>query len=198
MLGDPEPGTPSSPSAPPTVSPAVRFGEYVAECGIVVSPADEFDGYAVTVALPPDWALFDPESLGELPGKQIWGWPADPFIERFGANAVLSLSRIGATPDPAELFAMLCESQMHIVEGTRERGRSLTAATEGPGVVGLQFLDFTTEQFGRIGSASRTRIIPAGSQTLVAQLTVTALVDSQVDFAEMSLTVGRLVKAGSG
>jgi hypothetical protein len=180
------------------VSPAVRFGEYVAECGIVVSPADEFDGYAVTVALPPDWALFDPESLGELPGKQIWGWPADPFIERFGANAVLSLSRIGATPDPAELFAMLCESQMHIVEGTRERGRSLTAATEGPGVVGLQFLDFTTEQFGRIGSASRTRIIPAGSQTLVAQLTVTALVDSQVDFAEMSLTVGRLVKAGSG
>jgi hypothetical protein len=74
----------------------------------------------------------------------------------------------------------------------------VTAATEGPGVVGLQFLEFTTEEFGRIGSASRTRIIPAGSQTLVAQLTVTALVDSPVDFADMGLTVAPRDTAGPG
>ena len=72
----------------------------------------------------------------------------------------------------------------------------MTAATEGPGVVGLQFLEFTTEEFGRIGSASRTRIIPAGSQTLVAQLTVTALVDSPVDFADVGLTVAPGEAAG--
>ena len=189
MLGDPGPATASPPSATPTMSPAVRFEEYVAARGIPVTPADEFDGYSVTVALPPDWALFDPQFLGELPGKRFWGWPADPFIERFGANAVLSLSRIGAAPDPAELFAMLCESQMHIIEGTRERARTLAAAPEGPGVVGLLFLEIPTEEFGRIGSASRTRIVPAGSQTLIAQLTVTALVESPVDFADTGLTV---------
>ncbi len=189
MLGDPGPATASPPPATPAVTPAVRFEDYVAERGIPVAPADEFDGYSVTVALPPDWSLFDPQSLGELPGKRVWGWPADPFIERFGANAVLSLSRVGAAPDPAELFAMLCESQMHMIEGTRERARSVTAATEGPGVVGLQFLEFSTEEFGRIGSASRTRIVPAGSQTLIAQLTVTALVESPVDFADTGLTV---------
>lgn len=186
MLSDPGAGNPSH---FPTGPAAMRFEQYVAVNGIAVTPADKFEGYAMTVVLPPDWALFDPEKLGELPGKRVWGWPADPFIERFGANAVLSLSRIGAAPDPAELFAMLCESQIHLIEGTQERARSLTAATEGPGIVGLQFLEMLTEEFGRIGSASRTRIAPAGSQTLIAQLTVTALVDSPVDFADMGLTM---------
>jgi hypothetical protein len=137
--------------------------------------------------------LFDPdflgEFLGELPGKRMWGWTADPFIKRFGANAVLSMSRVGASLDPTEVFGMLCEWQINMVEGTRERGRAVAAATDGPGIVGQLFLEIPTEDYGLIGSASRTRIIPAGPETLIAQLTVTALVDSPVDFADTGLTV---------
>lgn len=176
--------------------PTVRFDEYVAERRIVVTPTDEFDGYSVTVGLPPDWELFDPAVLGELPGKLIWGWPADPFIDRFGANAVLSMSRVRASLDPIEVFAMLCEWQTHMVEGTRERARTVATATDGPGVVGLLVIEVATETYGRVGSASRTRIIPAGPETLIAQLTITALIESPVDFADTGLTVAQVELTG--
>jgi hypothetical protein len=186
VIGDRDSGIPPHPQTAP---PAVRFDDYVAVHGIVVTPCDDFDGYAVTVGLPPDWAVLDTDIVGELPGKQIWAWPNDPLIERFGANAVLSLSRVTASLDPAEVFAMLCESQKQIVAGTRERSRALRAATDGPGVDGLQLLEISTEDYGRVASASRTRIVPAAAETLIAQLTITALVDSPVDFADTGLSV---------
>ena len=46
-----------------------------------------------------------------------------------------------------------------------------------------------THELGTIDSASQTRIITAGQETLIAQLTVTALHDSPVDRAHIWLTV---------
>jgi hypothetical protein len=191
LIGAAGSNSPSCPQTfqPQTDPPAVRFDQYVAERGIVVTPTDEFDGYSVTVGLPPDWALFDRGFLGELAGKRVWGWPADPCAERFGANAVLSVSRVRASLDPTEVFTMLSEWQTHMVEGTRERSRAVGPATDGPGVVGMLFMEIATDEYGVVGSASRTRIVLAGSDTLIAQLTVTALIASPVDFADMGLTV---------
>jgi hypothetical protein len=170
---------------------AVRFDEFVADTGIVVTPAEEFDGFAVSVILPPDWEPLDSEQFTGMPGTRAWAWPADPGIERvrFAANAVLSMSRVEAALDPAEVFSMLCEWQVHMVQGTRERNRALELASEGPGVVGTLMMEITTDDYGPIASVSRTRIVPAGPQILIAQLTITALLDSPIDKANIGLTV---------
>lgn len=172
-------------------TPAVRFDEFVADNGIAAAPADQFDGFAVSVILPPDWALLDVEPYNTVPGTRAWAWPADPCIERhhFGANAVLSMSVVEASLDPAEVFAMLCEWQLHMVGDTHERRRALEPATEGPGVVGTLMMEITTSEYGPVASVSRTRIIPAGEQTLIAQLTITALLDSPIDKAHIALIV---------
>lgn len=177
---------------------AVRFDEFVADNGIAVVQTDQFDGFAVSVILPPDWEPLDTEPYDTMPGTQAWFWPADPCTERhhFGANAVLSTSRVEASLDPAEVFAMLCEWQVHMVGDTHERHRALEPATEGPGVVGTLMMEITTSGYGPIASVSRTRIIPAGEQTLIAQLTITALLDSPIDKAHIALTVAPSDAAG--
>lgn len=169
----------------------MRFDEFVADNGIAVVQADQFDGFAVSVILPPDWAPLDIEPYNSVPGTQAWAWPADPCIERhhFGANAVLSMSRVEASLDPAEAFAMLCEWQVHMVGDTHERHRALEPATEGPGVVGTLMMEITTSKYGPVASVSRTRIIPAGEQTLIAQLTITALLESPIDKALLAQLV---------
>lgn len=169
----------------------VRFDQFVADNGIAVLPADQFDGFAVSVVLPPDWPPLDIEPYNSVPGTRAWAWPADPCIERhhFGANAVLSMSVVEAPLDPAEVFAMLCEWQVHMVGDTHERHRALEPTTEGPGVVGTLMMEITTSEYGPVASVSRTRIIPAGEQTLIAQLTITALLDSPIDKAHIALTV---------
>ena len=170
---------------------AVRFDEFVADNGIVVTLTDHFGEFAVSVVLPPDWEPLDTEPYDTMPGTQAWFWPADPCIERhhFGANAVLSMSRVGAALDPAEVFTMLCEWQLHMAGDTQEQHRVLEPATEGPGVIGTLMVEITTSEYGPIASVSRTRIIPAGPQTLIAQLTITALLDSPIDKAHIALTV---------
>lgn len=76
-----------------------------------------------------------------------------------------------------------------MVEGTRECSRAVGPAIDGPGVVGMLFMEIASDAYGVVGSASRTRIVPAGPDTLIAQLTITALIESPVDFADTGLTV---------
>jgi hypothetical protein len=172
-------------------TPAVRFDDFVALHGIGVSSADEFDGYAVAVVLPPDWEEFD-----AVPGSKVWSWRADPFIAKFGANAVLTMSRVAAPLDSAEVFDMLCEWQLHMVPGVRLRHRGQQPAVEGPGIVGSLLMDIDTTEYGLIDSASRTRIITTEEETLIAQLTITALNDSPVDRAHIRLAVALADAAG--
>jgi hypothetical protein len=167
--------------------PAVRFDDFVALHGIAVSPVEDFDGYAVAVVLPPDWEEFD---------AKVWSWRGDPFISKFGANAVLTMSRVAAPLDPAEVFDMLCEWQLHMVPGVRLRNRGQQPAVEGPGIVGSLLMDIDTTEYGLVDSASRTRIITTGEETLIVQLTITALHDSPVDRAHIRLAVASADVAG--
>lgn len=83
---------------------------------------------------------------------------------------------------------MLTEQQLQSVPGCREIHRELAAATEGPGVMGVLAMQITHE-LGTIDSVSRSRIITAEQETLIAQLTVTALHDSRVARANIWLSL---------
>jgi hypothetical protein len=84
---------------------------------------------------------------------------------------------------------------MQSVPGCHELHRDLAAATERAGVAGALAMQITHE-LGTIDSVSRTRIITTEQETLIAQLTVTALHDSPVDRSNVWLTVRMDAAAG--
>jgi hypothetical protein len=98
------------------------------------------------------------------------------------------MHRVETALDPAEVFAMLVEQQLQVAPASSELRRELTAATEGAGIKGLLAMQIAHE-LGTIDSASQSRIITAEQETLIAQLTVTALHDSPVDRAHVWLSV---------
>lgn len=168
----------------------MRFDEFMAGYGVVMSPVDRFDGFAVDVGVPPDWEPFD-----SAVGIGVWVCRSDPCIDQFCANAVLTLHRAEASLDAGEVFAMLGEQQLQSVPGCREIHRELAAATEGPGAMGVLEMHITHE-LGTIDSVSRSRIIATEQETLIAQLTVTALHDSPVERANIWLAVRKGGVAG--
>lgn len=161
----------------------MRFDEFVEKYGIAVSPFDRFVGFAVEVGVPPGWEPFD-----STPGMRVWVCRSDPRIEEFCANAVLTMHRVEAALDAGEVFTMLVEQQLQSVPGCHELHRELTVATEGAGSVGALAMQIA-QKLGTIDSVSRSRIITAERDTLIAQLTVTALHDSPMDRANIWLSV---------
>lgn len=161
----------------------MRFDEFLTHRNLPAVTVDRFDGYTVQVGLPEDWA-----PLNSTPGVKVWAWTADPNLAVFCANAVLTMHRIPAALDPAEVFVMLCQQQLHMLPGSVERGRELTAAADGPGVAGALAMDIASEH-GTLDSRSHTRILSEHHQTLIAQLTITALPDSPLDRPAIWLTV---------
>lgn len=160
----------------------MRFDEFVRESGVSVSPVDRFVGFVVEVGVPPGWEPFD-----SAVGVRVWVCRSDPFIDVFCANAVLTMHRVEAPLDPGEAFAMLVEQQVQSVPDCHELRCEHAAATEGAGIVGLLAMQIAHE-LGTVDSVSRSRIITAEQETLIAQLTVTALHDSPVDRAHVWLT----------
>jgi len=118
----------------------------------------------------------------------------DPSVEEFRANAVLTMHRVEAALEPAEVFTMLCEQQLQSVPGTHEQHRDLAAAAEGPGAAGSLSMRINSD-LGPIDSVSRSRIITTGQEVLIAQLTATALHDSPADGAPTWITVQRVTLA---
>jgi len=169
----------------------MRFDEFVNKHGLAVSPVDQFAGLVVQVGVPPGWEPFD-----SAPGVRVWVCRSDPCLPEFCANAVLTMHRVGAVLDPAKVFAMLADQQLQSVPGCREVRREVAAATEGAGVVGVLGMQITHE-LGMIDSVSQSRIITAGQETMVAQLTVTALHDSPVDRADVWLSARPGATAGA-
>lgn len=170
----------------------LRFDEFVERAGISVSPVDRFSGCVVEVGAPPGWELLD-----SAVGVRVWVCRTDPRIDEFCANAVLTMHRVEALLDAREALTMLVEQQLESVPGCHELHREIAAATEGAGVVGALAMQITHE-LGTIESVSRSRIITTEQETLIAQLTVTALHDSPVDRANVWLTVRAGAEAGSG
>jgi|GEM_PF-3843274 len=161
----------------------MRFDEFVATHGVATSPTERFAGLVVEVEAPPDWELFD-----SALGVRVWVRRDDPCIEQFCANAVLTMHRLQVALDAGEVFAMLTEQQLRTVPGSRELHRELAAADGGVGMAGVLFMQIN-DQPGTIDSISRCRIITTERETLIAQLTVTALHESPVDRAHVRLTV---------
>lgn len=152
----------------------MRFDGYAQTHNVVIKPVDHFDGLEVEVGLPPEWEPFD-TSLG----FQVWIWRGDPHIAEFGANAVLTMHTVEKPLDSTEVFAMLCEQQKLMVPGAQELERESATASDGPGIAGSLAMNIAS-QFGAIGSMSLSRIITTERQTLIGQLTITALRESPV------------------
>lgn len=161
----------------------MRFDEFLKKHGTRFSPVDRFAGFLVEVGLPPGWEPFE-----SAVGVRVWVCRTDPQITVFCANAVLTMHRVEAPIDAGEVFAMLVEQQLQSVPGSRERHRELAAAAEGRGVVGALATEISHE-LGAIESVSRSRIVPAEREILIAQLTVTALKNSPVERAGVWLSV---------
>ena len=161
----------------------MRFDVFTEKQSLAVSPVDRFAGLVVEVGVPRGWEPFD-----SAVGARVWVCCVDSRIDVFGANAVLTMHRVEAALEPAHVFAMLVEQQLQSVPGCSEPRRELTAATEGAGVTGLLAMQIA-HALGTIDSASQSRIITAEQETLIAQLTVTALHDSPVDRAHIWLAV---------
>lgn len=168
----------------------MRFDEFVERHGLAVSPVNRFAGFIVEVGVPPGWEPFD-----STVGLRVWVCRDDPCIEKFCANAVLTMHRVEAPLGPGDVFTMLVEQQLQSVPGCRELRRELGPAGESVGVQGYLAMQITHE-LGAIDSTSQTRIITAGQETLIAQLTVTALRDSPADRAHIWLTVRPGATAG--
>jgi len=169
----------------------MRFDEFVNKRGLAVFPVDRFAGLVVQVGVPPGWEPFD-----SAPGVRVWVCRSDPLVAEFCANAVLTMHRVEAALDAAEVFAMLADQQLQSMPGCHEVRRDLAVTTEGVGVVGVLGIQITHE-LGTIDSVSQSRIITAGQETLIAQLTVTALHDSPVDRAHIWLSVRPGATAGA-
>jgi Probable lipoprotein LpqN len=161
----------------------MRFDEFVEKNGVSLSAVDRFAGFVVEVGVPPAWEPFD-----SAVGLRVWVCRNDPHAEEFCGNAVLTMHRVEASLDVGEVFTMLADQQLQSVPACHELHRELAAATEGAGVAGALTMEITHE-LGTIDSVSRSRIITAEQETLIAQLTVTALHNSPVDRAHVWLTV---------
>ena len=159
----------------------MRFDEFVQEHSVAVSPVDRFAGFVVEVGVPPGWEPFE-----SAVGARVWAWRNDPCIEVFCANAVLTMHRVEGALDPSGVFAMLAEQQLQTAPGCRELRREVAAAAEGTGIVGMLAMEIAHE-LGTVDSSSQSRIITTEQETLIAQLTVTALRDSPVDRAHIWL-----------
>lgn len=168
-----------------------RFDEFVERGGIAVYAVDRLPQCLVEVGLPTGWERFDSAT-----GVQVWVCRTDPRIAEFGANAVLTMHHVEAALDAGKVFTMLADQQVQSVPNCRELSHELAAATEGAGVVEALTMEITHE-LGTIGSVTRSRIIPAEEETLIAQLTVTALRDSPVDLSNIWLAVRTGATGGS-
>ncbi|MEZ0051337.1 hypothetical protein ABIA30_002335 [Mycobacterium sp. MAA66] len=168
----------------------MRFDEFAQRHNLAISPIDRFDRFVVEVGVPQGWYPFDSAT-----GMRIWACRSDPRIDVFCANAVLITHRVEAKLDAHEVFAMLSEQQLESVQCAYEQRRTLSAATEGPGVVGVLAMQIN-DKLGVLDSLTRTRIITNPKETMIAQLTVTALQDSPANRANIWLTV-RLRDDGS-
>jgi len=169
----------------------VRLDELVHENEIVMVAVDQFDGYAVDVALPAEW-----EPVKSDAGQRVCIWRADPLRRQFCTNVVLTMTQIEASFDPAEVFPMLCEWQMYQLPGTQEISRECAPATEGPGVVGSLGLQIPSAN-GLLDSVTVMRILATAERTLIAQLSLTALPESPVDRDHIGLAVTSVVPAGA-
>ncbi|WP_233165260.1 hypothetical protein [Mycobacterium sp. AT1] len=161
----------------------MRFDEFMQESGVGVHPADVLPGLVVDVGAQPGWTL-----LNSAVGFRVWICRTDPCFDEFCANAVLTMHRVEAVLDAGEVFGMLVDQQVQGVPGCREVQRGLVAATEGPGVIGSLDMEIVHER-GVIDGSSRSRIVTAGEETLIAQLTVTALRRSPMERDGVWLTV---------
>ncbi|KAA8956415.1 LpqN/LpqT family lipoprotein [Mycobacterium sp.] len=168
----------------------MRFDEFVQKRGLAVSPVNRFADFLVEVGVPPGWEPFD-----SAVGVRVWANRDDPCIKEFCANAVLTMHRVAASLDPAEVFTMLADQQLQSAPGCRELSRELGPAGDAAGVQGSLAMRIAHE-LGTIDSASQTRIITTGQDTLIAQLTVTARHDSPVNRAHIWLTVRPSATAG--
>ena len=163
----------------------MRLDEFLVSNGITMAVVEQFDEYAVDVAVPPGWEPFQ-----SPPGTRVCIWRADPNGARFCANVVLTMTQVEAVLDPAEVFPMLCQWQLLMVPGTQATSRDLSDATEGPGMVGTLALQVPSDQ-GLLDSESVTRILTTPHRTSIAQLTLTALPESPVDRNHIGLAVTR-------
>lgn len=161
----------------------MRFDVFAQQRNLAITAVDRFDGFIVEVGVPEGWYPFDSAT-----GMRIWVCRVDPRGDIFCANAVLTTHSVDAELDAAEVFAMLAEQQLRSVQCAHEQGRSISAATEGPGVVGVLAMQID-DKLGTIDSLTRTRIITNPKETMIAQLTVTALQDSPANRAKIWLTV---------
>jgi hypothetical protein len=161
----------------------MRFDEFVVKRGLSLSPVNRFAGFIVEVGVPPGWEPFD-----SAVGVRVWACRDDPRIDVFCANAVLTMHRVEAPLGPADVFTMLTDQQLQSTPRCRELRRELGPAGESAGAQGSLAMRIAHE-LGAIDSASQTRIITAGQETLIAQLTVTARHDSPANRAHIRLTV---------
>jgi hypothetical protein len=161
----------------------MRFDEFMEKHGLAVSPVSRFTGFVVEVGVPSGWEPFD-----SALGLWLWACRDDPCIKQFCANAVLTMHRVEAALEPAEVFTMLSDQQLQSAPACHEVRREMGLAGEFAGVQGLLVMRIAHE-LGTIDSSSQSRIITAGQETLIAQLTVTARHDSPVDRAHIWLSV---------
>lgn len=145
----------------------MRFDEYLRGNGIDAVPVEEFDGFAVQVVIPPDWELFS-----SAVGLRVWTSPPEEAVGGFCANAVLTMHRVGAALNPADVFTMLSHQQQQMIAGGREMHRDLAPTADGPGFAGTLELRITDDA-RVVDSTSLCRLINDGDQTLIAQLTLT-------------------------
>jgi hypothetical protein len=110
----------------------MRFDEYVEKHSLAVSPANRFAGFIVEVGVPPGWEPFDSAA-----GVRVWACRDDPRIDMFCANAVLTMHRVEAPLDPADVFAMLADQQLQSTPECHEVRRELGPAGESVGVQGI-------------------------------------------------------------
>jgi len=106
------------------------------------------------------------------------------------------MHRLERSLDADSVFTMLSEEQLHSAPGSREIHREVAPAIEGPGIAGVLSMQIAHE-LGTIDSMSRCRIVTTKDETLIAQLTETALRDSPVRGSDLRLTLRVNVEAGS-
>ncbi|MCV7179926.1 LpqN/LpqT family lipoprotein [Mycolicibacterium sphagni] len=161
-----------------------RFDEFVKRHNVSAIPADRFPGFTVKVGLPAGWVL-----LESAPGIRIWVDVNDPDIERFCTNAVLTMHRVKASLDASEVFAMLVNQQVQSIPVYRETQREINLTMDGAGVAGMLVLE-VADDLGPVRTLCRSEIATTTDETLVAQLTVTAMRDSPSNLKGIWLSMG--------
>ncbi|BDB40900.1 MULTISPECIES: hypothetical protein [Mycobacterium] len=162
----------------------MKFDEYVKRSGIALTGVGQFPGFVVEIGMPAGW---EPER--SAPGLRLWCHADEKAGGSFCANAVLTTHIAAADLDEEEVFAMLADEQMQSVPGCEEQHRDVASADDGIGIHGLLALQIPAHEFGAIESVSRSRIIKYGPETMIAQLTVTALLTSAVNHDAFWMTV---------